>query len=71
MPMRAFYAYLIQKRIWRRHFYKKGGHFYQQFLVDVFANIEEDKLDYIRMNQNDLRSDLYHSISEAVLKGDV
>uniref|UniRef100_A0A6N2LTF1 ATP-dependent DNA helicase n=1 Tax=Salix viminalis TaxID=40686 RepID=A0A6N2LTF1_SALVM len=49
----------------------KGGRLYQQFLVDAFANIGEDRLDYIRMNQNDLRYDLYHNITEAVLKGDV
>uniref|UniRef100_A0A6N2NFB7 ATP-dependent DNA helicase n=1 Tax=Salix viminalis TaxID=40686 RepID=A0A6N2NFB7_SALVM len=70
VPMRGFYAYVIQKGNMGRHSHK-SGRLYQQFLVDAFANIEEDRLDYIRMNQNDLRSDLYQNISEAVLKGDV
>ena len=69
--MRAFYAYLIQEREYGEDTLIKGGRLYQQFLVDVFANTEEDRLDYIRMNQNDLRSDLYHNFSEALLKGDV
>uniref|UniRef100_A0A6N2M8F2 Helitron helicase-like domain-containing protein n=1 Tax=Salix viminalis TaxID=40686 RepID=A0A6N2M8F2_SALVM len=43
---------------------------YRTNIIDAFATIEEDKLDYIRMNQNDLRSDLYHNISEVVPKGD-
>ena len=68
--MRAFYAYLIQEREYGEDTLIKGGRLYQQFLVDAFATIEEDRLDYIRMNQDDLRSELYHNISEAVLKGD-
>uniref|UniRef100_A0A6N2NLV3 Helitron helicase-like domain-containing protein n=1 Tax=Salix viminalis TaxID=40686 RepID=A0A6N2NLV3_SALVM len=60
--MRAFYAYLIQKREYGEDTLIK---------VDAFANIEEDRLDYIRMNQNDLWYNLYHNISEVVLKGDV
>uniref|UniRef100_A0A6N2MFD4 ATP-dependent DNA helicase n=1 Tax=Salix viminalis TaxID=40686 RepID=A0A6N2MFD4_SALVM len=71
VPMRGFYAYVIQEREYGEDTLTKGGRLYQQFLVDAFANIEEDRLDYIRMNQNDLRSDLYQNISEAVLKGDV
>uniref|UniRef100_A0A6N2M3C9 Helitron helicase-like domain-containing protein n=1 Tax=Salix viminalis TaxID=40686 RepID=A0A6N2M3C9_SALVM len=71
VPMRAFYAYVIQEREYGEDTLIKGGRLYQQFLVDAFANIEEDRLDYIRMNQNNLRSDLYHNITEAVLKGDV
>uniref|UniRef100_A0A6N2LWX4 Helitron helicase-like domain-containing protein n=1 Tax=Salix viminalis TaxID=40686 RepID=A0A6N2LWX4_SALVM len=71
VPMRAFYAYLIQEREYGEDTLIKGGRLYQQFLVDAFANNEEDRLDYIRMNQNDLWPDLYHNISEVVLKGDV
>uniref|UniRef100_A0A6N2NIG4 Helitron helicase-like domain-containing protein n=1 Tax=Salix viminalis TaxID=40686 RepID=A0A6N2NIG4_SALVM len=71
VPMRGFYAYVIQEREYGEDTLTKAGRLYQQFLVDAFANIEEDRLDYIRMNQNDLRSDLYQNISEAVLKGDV
>uniref|UniRef100_A0A6N2MNQ0 ATP-dependent DNA helicase n=1 Tax=Salix viminalis TaxID=40686 RepID=A0A6N2MNQ0_SALVM len=71
VPMRGFYAYVIQEREYGEDTLTKGGRLYQQFLVDAFANIEEDRLDYIRMNQNDLRSDLYQNISEAVLRGDV
>uniref|UniRef100_A0A6N2KNJ4 Uncharacterized protein n=1 Tax=Salix viminalis TaxID=40686 RepID=A0A6N2KNJ4_SALVM len=46
----------------------KGARLYQQFWVDDFANIEDEILDYIRMNQNNLQSDLYHNINELCLK---
>uniref|UniRef100_A0A6N2MDD8 ATP-dependent DNA helicase n=1 Tax=Salix viminalis TaxID=40686 RepID=A0A6N2MDD8_SALVM len=62
VPMRGFYAYLIQEREYGEDTLTK---------VVAYTNNFEDRLDYIRMNQNDLRSDLYQNISEAVLKGDV
>uniref|UniRef100_A0A6N2KDQ4 Helitron helicase-like domain-containing protein n=1 Tax=Salix viminalis TaxID=40686 RepID=A0A6N2KDQ4_SALVM len=71
VPMRVFYTYLIQEREYGEDTLIKGGCLYQQFLVDAFTNIEEDKLDYIRMNENDLQSNLYHNISEVMLKVDV
>jgi hypothetical protein len=69
--MRAFYAYLIHEREYGEDTITKGGRLYQQFLVDAFTNVEEDRLDYIRMNQNDLRTELYQCINEAVLRGDI
>jgi hypothetical protein len=41
------------------------------FLIDTFSNIEKNKLDYIKMNQNDLWTELYQGINEIVLRGDV
>uniref|UniRef100_A0A6N2M2Z0 Uncharacterized protein n=1 Tax=Salix viminalis TaxID=40686 RepID=A0A6N2M2Z0_SALVM len=52
--MRAFYAYLIQEKEYGEDTLIKGGRLYQFLAIDAFANIEEDRLDYIRMNQNDL-----------------
>jgi hypothetical protein len=69
--MRAFYVYLIHERKYGEYTITKDGCLYQQFLVDAFANVEEDRLDYIRANQNDLRTELYQGINEAVLRGDV
>jgi len=41
------------------------------FLIDTFSNIKKNKLDYIKMNQNDLWTELYQGINEIVLRGDV
>jgi len=56
VPMRAYYAYLINEKPGCHNTIIKGGRLYQQFLVDAFVNIEEDRPDYIRANQKDLRS---------------
>jgi hypothetical protein len=57
--MRAYYAYPIQDRSDEDYTLLKGGDLFQQFLVDAFINVEEDHVDYIRMNQNSLRTKLY------------
>jgi hypothetical protein len=44
---------------------------YQQFLVDAFVNVEQEQLDYIRSNQDNLRSEAYKGIQEAILRGDI
>jgi hypothetical protein len=71
VPMRAYYAYLINERPGCDNTIIKGGRLYQQFLVDAFVNVEEDRLDYIRANQKDLRTEVYKGIHEVVLNGDV
>jgi len=48
--IRAFYAYLIHEREYGHDNITKDGSLYRPFLIDVFANVEEDKLDYIRAN---------------------
>jgi hypothetical protein len=70
VPMRAYYAYLINERSGCHNTIIKGGRLYQQFLVDAFVNVEEDRPDYIRANKKDLRSEVYKGIHEVVLKGD-
>ena len=63
--------YLINERKRFENTIIKGGRLYQQFLVDAFVNVEEDRFDYIRVNQNDLRTKVYKGIYKVVLKRDV
>jgi hypothetical protein len=63
--------YLINKKKGFENTIIKGGRLYQQFLVDAFVNVEEDRFDYIRVNQNDLRTEVYKGIYKVVLKRDV
>jgi len=70
--MRAYYyAYVINERDGFENTIVKSGRLYQQSLIDAFVNFEEDRLDYIRENQNDLRTDTYQGMYESVLKRDV
>nr|XP_028952599.1 uncharacterized protein LOC103405083 [Malus domestica] len=70
VTMRAFIPYQIQERESQLDTLLKGGRLFQQFLVDAYATLEEDRLDYIRKNQKSLRSEVYKGIYDAVSKGD-
>lgn len=70
VPMRAFIAYQIQERGFQWDTLLKGGRLFQQYLVDSYATLEEDRLDYIRKNQKSLRSEVYKGIYDAISKGD-
>ncbi|XP_052111545.1 LOW QUALITY PROTEIN: uncharacterized protein LOC127742858 [Arachis duranensis] len=43
---------------------------FQQFLVDGFSMIESSRLNYIRLDQEKLRCEMYKGIKEAVLSGE-
>nr|XP_028948133.1 uncharacterized protein LOC103415272 [Malus domestica] len=70
VPMRAFIAYQIQEREPWLTTLLKGGRLFQQYIVDSYATLEEDRLDYIRQNQKNLRTDVYKGIYDAVARGD-
>uniref|UniRef100_A0A6N2KG64 Helitron helicase-like domain-containing protein n=1 Tax=Salix viminalis TaxID=40686 RepID=A0A6N2KG64_SALVM len=55
VTMIAYYAYVIQERLGDSSTLTKGGRLYQQFLVDAFMNVEQERLDFIRSNQENLR----------------
>ena len=46
------------------------GRLFHQYLVDMYAKIEQQKLNYIKMNQQQIRSDLYSGLADAVNSGD-
>jgi hypothetical protein len=46
---------------------KEVFYFKNSLFVDAFVNVEEDHLDYTRVNQNSLRTELYKEIHDAVL----
>jgi hypothetical protein len=71
VTMRAYYAYVIQERLGDSSTLTKGGRLYQQFLVDAFMNVEQERLDFIRSNQENLRTESYKGVQDAVLRGDV
>ena len=44
----------------------RGGRLFQQYVVDMAAKIESDKLNNIRMNQALLRSTTYRGLMDAL-----
>ena len=43
---------------------------FQQYIVDACAKIKQTRLNYIRFNQSNLRSDIYSGVTDAVLAND-
>ena len=47
-----------------------GGRLFQQFIVNAYTSIEEERLKWVRLNQLKLQSKLYGGLKDAVLCGD-
>nr|XP_028962184.1 uncharacterized protein LOC114826273 [Malus domestica] len=69
VSMRAFFGYQIQDRPGHTDTLLKGGRLFQQYLVDAYATLEEDRLDFIRANQDSLRTECLKGIHEALKAG--
>ncbi|GKF36415.1 hypothetical protein Tco_0113173, partial [Tanacetum coccineum] len=48
----------------------RGGRLFQQYLVDAFTTVEEQRLKWTLNNQDTLRVDLYHNLFDVVTRGD-
>jgi hypothetical protein len=60
LTMRAFAAYRLFMRAQDGVSLLLGGRALLQFLVDVFAGIEQNRLDWVRLSQTHVRAELYH-----------
>ncbi|XP_050225551.1 uncharacterized protein LOC126675026 [Mercurialis annua] len=70
VTMREYYAYYIQQRALDKSALLRGGRLFQQFIVDAFTCIEQERLDFIKRNQTALRSEIYTGIRDAFYRGD-
>jgi len=49
----------------------QGARLFQQYLVDAFATVDQTKLEWIRMNQSQIQSDLYNGLADAIVRDEV
>ncbi|XP_035845668.1 uncharacterized protein LOC110873237 isoform X3 [Helianthus annuus] len=70
VTMREYYCYRIHYRNNEGTTLFRGGRLYQQHLVDAYTAIEEQRLRWMRNNQNELRVELYLNVCDAVTRGD-
>jgi len=59
-----FYSYRLQIR--DGDWLQSAGRLYQQYIVDQYAKIEQNRLNYLKQNQATLRTDLYNGIMDAI-----
>ncbi|GKD33726.1 ATP-dependent DNA helicase PIF1-like protein [Tanacetum coccineum] len=71
VTMKEYYAYVIQYRKDQWTTLHRGSRLFQQYLVDAFTAIEEQRLSWTRNNQDTLRVNLYHNVVDAITKGDI
>nr|GEW71461.1 DNA helicase [Tanacetum cinerariifolium] len=49
---------------------QRGGRLFQQYVVGVFYTVEQNRLDFIRKKQNDIRSDYLSRLYDAISRGE-
>ncbi|GKB88151.1 ATP-dependent DNA helicase PIF1 [Tanacetum coccineum] len=70
VSIKEYYTYVIQQRNCQGNTLLRGGRLYQQYMVDAYTTIEEQRLQWTRNNQDTLRVDLYHNLNDAFTRGD-
>ena len=65
-----YHAYHIHYREQHNGLLFLGGRLFQQYLVDVWAQIEQAHLEFIRYHQDDLRAEVYSGLADAVGQGE-
>ncbi|CAN7043651.1 unnamed protein product [Brassica rapa subsp. trilocularis] len=70
MTMREYYAHQIQTRPSEGMTIIIFGKLLHQYIVDAFTATEQERLRFIRLNQKQLRAELYQNVCDAMESGD-
>lgn len=70
MTMREYFAHQIQTRPSEGMTIIKSGRLFHQYIVDVYTATEKERLRFIRLNQKQLRAELYTNFCDALDSGD-
>ncbi|KAM3376292.1 hypothetical protein P3S68_015007 [Capsicum galapagoense] len=70
LSMREFYCFRIQKRLNEGPTLLLAGRLLQQYIVDAYMAIEEERFRHIRNNKKKLKVDLYSGLMDAIRLGD-
>jgi hypothetical protein len=68
--MAEFYGYRLQHRDTNGIALLRGDRLRQQYIVDAYVGIEQNRLKYLRLNKKKLRADLYQGLQDAIAAGD-
>lgn len=63
-----YYSYRLFQRKGEFSTILRGGRLNQEFVVDAFAAIEQNRLTYMKLNQSKLRSELYKDLTEVIVR---
>ncbi|CAN1294069.1 hypothetical protein LINPERPRIM_LOCUS22310 [Linum perenne] len=65
-----YYSYCLQTRLQNRSTLLVAGRLFQQYVVNAYALVEAERLDWIRNNQRKLHSHYFHGLVDAYRRGD-
>ncbi|GKC26763.1 DNA helicase, partial [Tanacetum coccineum] len=70
LTMLAYYSYYLHDRANRYNYLSRTGKLFQQYVVTAFCAIEQNRIDFIREHQNDIRNEYLSGIYDAISRGD-
>ncbi|CAN1145644.1 hypothetical protein LINPERHAP2_LOCUS14792 [Linum perenne] len=71
LTQREYYCFRLQYRPNEGTTLIRSGKALQHFCIDAFTTIEQNRLTYLRLNQKQLRSDIYKGLYDALTRGDL
>ncbi|GKD93717.1 DNA helicase, partial [Tanacetum coccineum] len=70
LTMKAYYSYMLHDRTNSFNYLSRTGKLFQQYMVTAFCAVEQNRIDYIREHQNDIRNEYLSGIYDAITRGD-
>ncbi|GKA08742.1 DNA helicase [Tanacetum coccineum] len=70
LSMNAYYMYQLHEHYSLYGLLFRSGRLFQQYVVGVYCCIEQNRIDYYRTHQNDIRKDYLSGVYDAIHKGD-
>ena len=70
VSMKEYYTYQLHERLNEYGHIFRAGRLFQQYVVTVYCTLEQDRLDFIRAKQNNIRSECLSGICDAMSRGD-
>ena len=67
VSQRCYYAYRLHPRPGIQPPLLWGGNLFQQYVVDAWASVEQNTLNWIKHHQKELRADVYSGLRDAAL----
>jgi hypothetical protein len=65
-----FFGFHMQSRTGESQSLLRGGRLLQQYIVDTWASLEQNRLQYLQHNQAKLRAEVYQGVWDAANTGD-
>ena len=66
-----YYRYHLHTRDNQQNILHHAERLFQQFLVDAFAVVDQNKLDWLRTHQDNIRADVYNGLADSLTHDDV